>query len=355
MDIYIGNRSIGPNHPPFIVAEMSGNHNQSLEQALAIIEAANKSKVHAVKLQTYTADTMTLDISEREFAINDPNSLWDGQTLYNLYQKAHTPWEWHKKIFDRCKELGLVCFSTPFDLTAVDFLEELNAPAYKIASPEIIDLPLIHKVASTGKPMIISTGMASVAELDEAIRTAREAGCNEIIMLKCTSTYPSTPEDSNILTIPHMRDLFDVQVGISDHTLGIGVPLAAIALGATVVEKHFTLNRTEGGIDAAFSLEPQEFATLVQESEKAWQSLGRIRYGSTGSEKTSLKFRRSLYVVQDMKTGEVFTEDNLRSIRPGYGLHPRYLKTVLGCKVTMDISRGTALAWNHIANNQQSF
>lgn len=355
MDIYIDNRPIGPNHPPFIIAEMSGNHNQSLDRALAIVEAAKKAKVHAIKLQTYTADTMTLDIGKKEFVISDPKSLWDGQALYNLYQKAHTPWEWHKKIFDRCKELGLICFSTPFDLTAVDFLEELNVPAYKIASPEVIDLPLIRKVASTSKPMIISTGMAGVSELDEAIRTAREAGCNDIIMLKCTSTYPAIPEDSNILTIPHMRDLFDVQVGISDHTLGVGVPLAAVALGATVIEKHFTLSSTEGGVDAAFSLEPQEFAILVQESEKAWQSLGRVKYGSTRSEKASLKFRRSLYVVQDMTAGELFTEENLRSIRPGYGLHPRYLKAVLGCKVTVNISRGTALAWDHIANNQESF
>lgn len=338
--------SIGPNHPPFIVAEMSGNHNQSLEKALAIVEAANKAKVHAIKLQTYTADTMTLDIAEREFVINAPENLWDGQNLYNLYQKAHTPWEWHKRIFDRCNELGMICFSTPFDFTAVDFLEELNVPAYKIASPENIDLPLIRKVASAGKPMIISSGMASIAELDEAVRTAREAGCNDIIMLKCTSTYPTSPEDSNILTIPHMRDLFDVQVGISDHTLGIGVPLAAIALGATVIEKHFTLSRSEGGVDTDFSLEPQEFTDLVRESKRAWQSLGRVKYGLTESEKTTLKFRRSLYVVQDMRKGDIVTSKNVRAIRPGLGLLPKYHDILLGKKIIRDVKRGTPVTWD---------
>ncbi len=346
MKITIADRNIGPQYPPFIIAEMSGNHNQSLDKAMAIVESAAKAKVHAIKLQTYTADTMTLDIAENEFLINDPKSLWHSQSLYEIYQKAHTPWKWHEKIFNRCSELGLICFSTPFDFTAVDFLEEMDVPAYKIASPENIDIPLIRKVAATGKPMIISSGMASVAELDEAVRTAREAGCNDIIMLKCTSVYPANPEDSNILTIPHMRDLFDVQVGISDHTLGIGVPLAAIALGATVVEKHFTLNRSEGGVDAAFSLEPQEFATLVRESEKAWQSLGQVRYGLTEPEKTSLKFRRSLYVVQDMRKGDILTSKNVRAIRPGLGLLPKYHDILIGNKITRDVKKGTPVTWD---------
>lgn len=346
MKITIADRNIGPQYPPFIIAEMSGNHNQSLDKAMAIVESAAKAKVHAIKLQTYTADTMTLDIAENEFLINDPKSLWHGQSLYAIYQRAHTPWKWHKKIFNRCSELGLICFSTPFDTTAVDFLEELNVPAYKIASSENIDIPLIRKVAATGKPMIISSGMASVAELDEAVQTAREAGCNDIIMLKCTSTYPASPEDSNILTIPHMRKLFDVQVGISDHTLGVGVPLAAIALGATVVEKHFTLSRAEGGVDAAFSLEPQELAILAREAVRAWQSLGRVRYGLTEQEKTSLKFRRSLYVVQDMRKGDILTSKNVRAIRPGLGLLPKYHDILIGKKITRDVKKGTPVTWD---------
>jgi pseudaminic acid synthase len=346
--IQIGHHSVGPEHPPFIVAEMSGNHNQSLERALEIVEAAAKAGAHALKLQTYTPETMTIDIDEGEFHIKDPDSLWKGTSLYKLYGQAHTPWEWHRPILDRCKELGIIGFSTPFDATAVNFLEELNVPAYKIASFENTDLPLIHRVARTGKPMILSTGMATVAELDETLRTAREAGCEDIILLKCTSSYPASPENTNILTIPHMRELFDVQVGLSDHTLGIGVALAAIALGATVVEKHVTLARADGGVDSAFSLEPEELHALVVESKRAWQALGRVSYGRTEKEKRSLQFRRSLYVAQDMKAGDRFTPDNLRSIRPGFGLPPKYYERLLGKHVTHDVKKGTPVSWELI-------
>ncbi|MFM6204629.1 pseudaminic acid synthase, partial [Planktothrix sp.] len=318
--IIIQGKQIGGDRPPFIIAEMSGNHNQSLERALEIVEAAAKTGAHGLKLQTYTADTMTLDIKEGEFFINDPNSLWYGHSLYELYQQAHTPWEWHEPILKRCQELGIIGFSTPFDATAVDFLESLDVPCYKIASFENTDLPLIRKVASTGKPMIISTGMATVAELDETVRTAREAGCQDIILLKCTSTYPATPANTNLLTIPHLRELFNVQVGLSDHTMGIGAAVASVALGATVIEKHFTLRRADGGVDSAFSMEPAEMAQLVIESERAWQALGQVYYGQTKAEKSSLAYRRSLYVVKDLKVGDVLTPENLKTIRPGLGL-----------------------------------
>ncbi len=345
-DVVLANRPIGSAHPPFIVAEMSGNHNQSLDKALEIVDAASEAGAHALKLQTYTADTMTLDINEGEFCIDDPDSLWNGYSLYKLYEKAHTPWEWHKPIFERCRELGLIAFSTPFDATAVDFLEELGAPAYKVASFENIDLPLIRKIASTGKPMIVSSGMATVAELDETVRTAQEGGCNDIILLKCTSSYPASPENTNILTIPHMRDLFGLQIGLSDHTLGIGVAVASVALGATVIEKHFTLSRADGGVDAIFSLEPDEFRALVLESERAWQSLGRISYGLTSKEKSSLQFRRSLYVSRDVKAGEKLSRENVRAIRPGLGLPPKYYERLLGRRVVRDIRRGTPVSWD---------
>lgn len=344
--IEIAGREIGAFLPPFIIAEMSGNHNQSLERALQIVEAAAKAGAHALKIQTYTADTMTLDIEQGDFFISDNKSLWKGKSLYNLYQQAYTPWEWHKPIFDRCKELGLIGFSTPFDKTAVDFLESLDVPCYKIASFENIDLPLIRKVAATGKPMFISTGMATVAELDEAVRTAREAGCNDLVLLKCTSTYPASPENANILTIPHMRYLFQCQVGLSDHTAGIGVAVASVALGATVIEKHFTLSRADGGVDAAFSLEPAEMRALVIESERAWQALGKVHYGPTEKEKESLKFRRSLYVTHDMKAGDVFTRENIRAIRPGFGLPPKYYDFLLGKKVKRDVTKGTPVSWD---------
>jgi N-acetylneuraminate synthase len=346
--IVIAGRQIGLKHPPFVIAEMSGNHNQSLDRALEIVDAAAASGAHALKLQTYTADTMTLNISEGEFLIEDPKSLWCGRSLYDLYQEAHTPWEWHKPIFDRCRELGLVYLSTPFDDTSVDFLESLDVPCYKIASFENTDLPLIRKVAATGKPMIISTGMATVAELDETVRAAREAGCKDLILLKCTSTYPATAENTNILTIPHLKELFNCEVGLSDHTMGLGVSVAAVTLGAKVIEKHFTLCRADGGVDSTFSLEPEEMKSLVIETERAWQALGQVSYGPTEKEKKSLVFRRSLYVVNDMKAGEVFTKENVRAIRPGYGLPTSLLDTFLGRTTTVDIKIGTPLGWNLI-------
>lgn len=348
----IADHSIGLAHPPFVIAEMSGNHNRSLDRALEIVNAATASGAHAIKLQTYTADTMTLDISEREFFIEDPKSLWKGRSLYDLYQEAHTPWEWHKPIFDRCRELGLICFSTPFDATSVDFLESLDVPCYKIASFENTDLPLIRKVAATGKPMIISTGMATVAELDDTVRAAREAGCSDIILLKCTSTYPSTPENTNIRTIPHLRELFGCEVGLSDHSMGTGVAVAAVALGATVIEKHFTLNRADGGVDSTFSLEPEEMKNLVVETKRAWQSLGTVSYGPTEQEKKSLVFRRSLYVVQDMAEGEPFTPENLRAIRPGLGLPPKYLEALMGMRVARGVPKGTPASWDLICGGR---
>ena len=347
-EIIIDNRKIGQGHPPFVIAEMSGNHNQSLDRALLIVEAAAKAGVHALKLQTYRADTMTLDIDVGEFSINDKGSLWEGYTLYNLYNAAYTPWEWHRAIFNRCKELGIIAFSTPFDEGAVDFLEELDVPCYKVASFENTDLPLIRKIARTGKPIIISTGMATIAELDETIRTVKEAGGKDIILLKCTSSYPASPEDSNILTIPHLQQLFQCHVGLSDHTLGIGVAIASIALGATVIEKHFTLSRAEGGVDAKFSLEPVEMEGLVNEAQRAWQSLGKITYGPTDGEKNTMKLRRSLYVTEDMKIGDVFTRNNLRAIRPGLGLPPKYFDLFLGKTVKVEIKKGTPLSWDFI-------
>ncbi|MBI5402000.1 MAG: pseudaminic acid synthase [Ignavibacteriae bacterium] len=349
MEIRIADRKIGCQCPPFIIAEMSGNHNQSLERALAIIEAAAKAGVHAIKLQTYTADTMTIDIEEGDFYINDTNSLWEGQSLYKLYQQAYTPWEWHEPIFDKCKELGIICFSAPFDETAVDFLENLNVPAYKIASFENNHLPLIRKAASTGKPLIISTGMASIAELEEAVKTAREAGCKDIVLLKCTSAYPASPEDTNLLTIPHLRQLFNVEVGLSDHTMGIGVAVASVALGAIVIEKHFTLSRADGGVDSAFSMEPLEMKQLVDETHKAWQALGKVSYNLTEKEKSSIRFRRSVYAVQDINKGEKFTPENIRIIRPGGGLPPKYYDILISKKASCDIQRGTPMSWEFIA------
>ena len=344
----ISNVNIGLSHKPFIIAEMSGNHNQSLERALGIVESAAKTGVHALKLQTYTADTLTLDVKEKDFFIEDKNSLWDGKYLYELYEEAHTPWEWHEPIMKHANKLGMLCFSTPFDNSAVDYLEELNVPAYKIASFENTHLPLIRKVASTGKPMIISSGMATIAELDETVRTIREAGCEQFILLKCTSTYPATPENSNVLTIPHMRKLFNCEVGLSDHTMGIGASVAAVSHGATVIEKHFTLNRSDGGVDSAFSLEPEEMKQLVIETKRAWQSLGTVTYGPMEAEKGSLVFRRSLYIAEDMKNGDVLSEKNLRIVRPGLGLEPKYYDILLGRKVSRDVKKGTAVKWEMV-------
>lgn len=346
--IKIENIKVGPNHRPFVIAEMSGNHNQSLERALEIVEEASKTGAHALKIQTYTADTMTLNIDSPDFIINDKASLWNGKNLYHLYEEAHTPWEWHKPIFDRARELGMIPFSTPFDETSVDFLEELDVALYKIASFENNDIPLIKKVASTGKPMIISTGMATLGELDETVKAAREAGCKDLILLKCTSTYPATPENTNITTIPHMAKLFDVQVGISDHTMGTGVSVAAVALGATVIEKHFTLSRNDGGVDSAFSMEPDEMTSLVRDSERAWQAMGNITYGPTEKEKASLKFKRSIYAVKDIKVGEKFTKDNIRVIRPGYGLAPKYYESLIGKVSNKNITKGEPLKYDKL-------
>lgn len=343
--IQIADRSIGLNHPPFIIAEMSGNHNQSLERALEIVEAATKAGAHALKLQTYTADTITLDVSEGEFFIEDEQSLWKGNSLHDLYKLAFTPWEWHAPIMRRAREIGVLCFSTPFDESAVDFLESMDVPAYKIASFENVHLPLIRKVAATGKPMIISTGMATLAEIDDAVRAAREAGCRDLVLLKCTSTYPATPRDSNVLTIPHLRTLFDCEVGLSDHTMGVGASVAAVAHGATVIEKHFTLRRADGGVDSSFSLEPEELRALVVETERAWQSLGRVTYGPSEAEKKSLVFRRSIYIAEDLKAGDVLTPENLRCVRPGMGLLPKYYEMLLGRRVNQDVKKGTPMGW----------
>ena len=333
---------------PFIIAEISGNHNQSLERALEIVDAAAVAGAHALKLQTYTADTITLNVRNKDFLIDDKKSLWDGSNLHDLYQKAYTPWEWHQPIMERAQQHGMVCFSSPFDETAVDFLESLNVPAYKIASFENNHLPLIEKVAKTGKPMIISTGMATISEIEEAVKTARNAGCKDLILLKCTSTYPALPTNTNVLTIPHLKQMFDCQIGLSDHTMGVGVSVAAVAHGATVIEKHFTLNRADGGVDSAFSLEPNELKSLVVETERAWQSLGQVSYGPTEAEKKSLMFRRSVYFAEDIQAGEVLTAKNLRVVRPGFGLHPRFYQSLLGKKARSYIEKGTPASWELI-------
>jgi pseudaminic acid synthase len=341
----IGSHEIGRAHFPMVIAEMSGNHNQSLERALKIIEAAAGAGAHAVKLQTYTPDSMTIDMDMPGFRIEDEQSLWHGRTLYKLYEEAHTSWEWHAPIMNCAKELGLICFSTPFDATAVDFLEDLNVPAYKIASFENTDVALIRKVAATGKPVLMSTGMASVEELELSVHTAREAGCQDLILLKCTSSYPASPEDSNISTLPDMRERFGCEVGLSDHTMGTGVAVAAVAHGAVVVEKHFTLSRAEGGVDAAFSMEPDEMRQLVEETTRAWQSLGSVQYGVGQSEADSIQFRRSLYITQDIQAGDRLDEQNVRCIRPGFGLAPKHLSEILGRRVYTAVKRGTPVAW----------
>jgi N-acetylneuraminate synthase len=344
----IGGRSIGRRSAPFIIAEMSGNHNQSLDRALEIVDAAAYSGAHAIKLQTYTADTITLDVRTDDFVISDGASLWSGQSLHELYKKAFTPWEWHAPIMERARSRGLVCFSSPFDESAIEFLESLDVPAYKIASFENNHLPLIRAAAATGKPLIISTGLASIADLDEAVGAARSAGCRDLVLLKCTSTYPASPENTNVLTIPHLRDMFRCEVGLSDHTMGIGVAVAAVAHGAAVVEKHFTLRRSDGGVDSQFSLEPAELASLVTETNRAWQSLGAIYYGPTDSERKSLKFRRSIYIGADVQGGDVLTRENLRIVRPGFGLHPRYYEMLLGRSVRRAVKAGTAVSWDLI-------
>jgi N-acetylneuraminate synthase len=341
----IGNQDIGPGHDPFIIAEMSGNHNGSLDRALAIVDMAAKSGAHALKIQTYTADTMTLDLDEGEFRITDENSLWSGETLYQLYEKAHTPWDWHKPIFDRCKQHGMLGFSAPFDPTAVVFLFSLNVPAYKIASFEILDLPLIRKAASTGKPLIMSTGMAAEDEIDDAVQAARGAGCKDLMLLKCTSSYPADPFDSHLKSIPYLQDRFQCFVGLSDHTPGIGAAIAAVALGAVAVEKHVTIARKDGGVDSAFSLEPHELESLVSESKMARAALGTVQLGPTEHEKASLQFRRSLYIVRDVAKGARLSAEDVRPIRPGYGLAPKHLEAVIGKLAKRDLKRGTALSF----------
>ena len=350
--ISITDRIVGDDAPPFVIAELSGNHNQSLDRALALVDAAAGAGAHGLKVQTYTADTMTLDIADGAFRIDDPTSLWHGRTLYALYHEAHTPWEWHAAIFDRARTHGMIPFSTPFDHTAVDFLETLDAPLYKIASFEVTDTPLIRRVAETGKPMLISTGMASIEEIQLAVDTALAVGNNQIVLLKCTSSYPAPASDLNLLTIPAMRERFGCLVGLSDHTRDNVSSIVSIALGATVIEKHMTLDRTEGGVDSAFSLEPNEFATLVQESEVAWTARGQVHFGVTSPEEGSLQFRRSLYCVRDIAQGEPFTSENVRAIRPGFGLPPSTINAVLGSQSARAITKGTPITWELIDSAQ---
>ncbi|MEM7540332.1 MAG: pseudaminic acid synthase [Pseudomonadota bacterium] len=343
MEFEIGEREIGEGHEPYIVAELSANHNGSIEKACEIIVAMADAGAHAVKLQTYTADTMTLDHTGEDFMLQ--SGPWAGHNLYSLYQWAHTPWEWHEKLFETAKAAGLAAFSTPFDTTAVDFLEQFDPPAYKVASFEIVDIPLIEYVASKGRPMIMSTGMASEEEIDQAVSAAREGGCEDLILLHCTSGYPTPPEESDLLTIPHLAQRHQTLVGLSDHTMASEVALSAIALGACVVEKHVTMKREDGGPDADFSLEPKELAALVASTKVAWQAMGSVRRSLRDAEKTQQPLRRSLYVVKDMEIGEVFGPENVRSIRPGYGLAPKHLNEIFGQVAKQRIARGTPLRW----------
>jgi pseudaminic acid synthase len=343
-DIKIDQFIIGESYKPFIIAEMSGNHNSSLKRALEIIDAAADAGAHAIKLQTYTAETITIDAKGGLFDINDESSLWKGKNLFELYKEAYTPWEWHPILFEHARKRNLIIFSTPFDESAVDFLESLDVAAYKIASFENNHFPLLRKIASTGKPIIMSTGLSTLSGLESAVKTLRDAGCNELILLKCTSTYPASPINTNLNTIPVMSKIFNCHVGLSDHTLGIGVPIAAISIGARVIEKHFTLSRADGGVDSAFSLEKDELRSLVIESERAFLALGEVYIGIMPAEKNSLRFKRSIYVVQDIKSGELFTEENTKIIRPGDGLDTSYYSLILGKKSKNDIPKGTPLS-----------
>lgn len=331
---------------PYLIAELSANHNGSLNRALEIVTAAATHGADAIKLQTYTADTMTLDIDRPEFVIDDPSSPWHGRRLYDLYAEGHLPWEWHEPIRDRARELGIACFSTPFDESAVDFLEELDVPAYKIASFELVDIPLIERVGRTGKPIVMSTGMATLAEIDEAVQAVRRVGNDQIVLLKCTSTYPATPENTNISTIPHLAAATGCLVGLSDHTMGCGVSVGAVALGAVLVEKHFTISRNDGGVDSTFSMEPHELKELRVETERAWQAIGTIRYGPLDSEALSKSHRRSLYITRDLAAGERITEDAIQAIRPGHGLSPKFRSELLGMHVARDVERGTPVTWD---------
>ncbi|HEX7905938.1 MAG TPA: pseudaminic acid synthase [Chitinophagaceae bacterium] len=341
MSFTINHRQIGIGFKPFIIAEMSGNHNKSVDKAMAIVKAAAESGADALKLQTYTPDSLTIDHRGGLFDITDPQSLWNGRNLYELYQEAMTPYEWHKPIFEYANKLGMVCFSTPFDEKAVDFLDDLGAPLHKIASFENNHHPLLKKIARTGKPVIMSTGVSSLADLTESVGILKDNNCKELVLLKCTSTYPATPENTNVKTIPHMKELFQCEIGLSDHTMGVGASIAAVSLGATVIEKHFCLSRAEGGVDSAFSLEPSEFKMLVTETERAWQSLGGVQYGIQETEKKSISYKRSVYIVEDIKAGEKFNEKNIRIIRPGNGAHPRFYETIIGKKAVKDITKGT--------------
>ena len=346
-EIKIISKKIGEYNSVFIVAELSANHNQDFNQAVELIKAAKEAGADAIKLQTYTPDTMTIDCDNEYFRIGK-GTLWEGKTLYELYKEAYTPWEWQPELKKIANDLGMELFSTPFDKTAVDFLEKMDVPCYKIASFELVDIPLIQYVAQTGKPIIMSTGMATLGEIEEAVQAAKEAGCKEIALLKCTSAYPAPPEEINLRTIPHMAEAFGCPVGLSDHTLGIAVPVAAVALGACIIEKHFTLSRKIPGPDSAFSLEPHEFKEMVNAVRIAEKALGKVSYEVTEHEKASRVFRRSLFVVKDMKAGETFTEENIRSIRPGYGLPCKYISRILGRKSMSAISKGTPLGWDMI-------
>ena len=345
-DVRIGTTSVGPDHPPMIIAEMSGNHDGRLDRALDIVRMAADAGAHAVKLQTYTADTITVDVDSPRFRLAADHTLWPNRRLHELYQQAHTPWEWHEPIFALAADLGLAAFSSAFDPTSIEFLEKLDVPAYKVASSEITDLPLVRGMAATGKPLIISTGMATLAEIDAAVRTARAAGNEQLVVLGCTTSYPAPPEDSNLRTLPVLADAVDAHVGLSDHTLGIGAAVAAVALGATAVEKHVTLSRADGGVDSAFSLEPAELAALRTETETAWRALGRVRFGPSDAEAEGLRFRRSLYVVADVRAGDRVTADTVRSIRPTGGLDPDAFDTVAGRVFRTDAAKGTPLTWD---------
>ncbi|MEO9275715.1 pseudaminic acid synthase [Marinomonas sp. 5E14-1] len=344
--ITIDNRKIGADFPPYIIAELSANHNGDIERAFAIMEEAKKAGADAIKLQSYTHETITIDGEGEEFQIH--GGLWDGQSLYDLYKGAHMPWDWHQPLFEKAKELEITIFSSPFDFSAVDLLEELNAPAYKIASFELVDLPLIARVAKTGKPMIMSTGMANQIEIQEAINTARDNGCSELVVLHCVSGYPAPADQYNLRTIPDMASRFNVLAGLSDHTIDNATAVASVALGACLIEKHVTLDRTGGGPDDSFSLEPKELTQLCQDTKTAWQSLGQVNYEKTEAEKGNIKFRRSLYFVQDIKAGEVITDEHVRSIRPGYGLAPKHLDDILGKTALQDVSFGTPVSFETI-------
>jgi pseudaminic acid synthase len=347
----IGGFDISSQHKPFVIAEMSGNHNRSLDRAKEIIKAAADTGAHAVKLQTYKADTMTINMRGGLFDITDKSSLWFGRNLYELYEEAHTPWEWHKPLFEYARHLGLICFSTPFDETAVDFLETLNAPCYKVASFENTDHPLLKKIAQTRKPVIMSTGVANISDIIESVQVLKENGCNQLVLLKCTSTYPSTPENTNLMTIPALKQIFpDCVIGLSDHTMGVGAAIASVALGARVIEKHFTLRRADGGVDSTFSMEPEEMRALVVESERAFLALGTVQLSLQKVEEKSKMFKRSIYVIKDIKEGEFYTKENIRIIRPGDGLAPKYFESILSKKATRAHSKGTPLLLDGLLN-----